>query len=55
MTLKLFLKNSKKPICFEIEKYDLVEQMYNDLMTRDIVKFGPVIFRREDFIYCVAE
>lgn len=52
--LKIYLKNRKKPLKTYADLSKL-EKLYELLRTRDIIKFGPIIFRREDFIYAVEE
>lgn len=55
MIIKVYLKTMKKPIVFELEKQTQYEEFYKQLMTCDIIKFGPIIFKRDDFIYSVIE
>lgn len=51
MKIKLYLKSSKKPIIL-IGK-NILDILYKEIRTSDMIKIGPVIFRREDFIYAV--
>lgn len=50
MKLELYIKNQKKPIVI-ISKTSKLNELYEMLRTKDIIQMGPVIFRREDFIY----
>lgn len=51
MKIELYLKNKKKPII--IIGKNILDVLYTELRTSDIIKLGPVIFRREDFVYAV--
>lgn len=51
--LEIYIRNKKKPIV--VIGKNLLDALYTDLRTCDIIKFGPIIFRREDFIYAVEE
>lgn len=54
MTLKVYLKSKRKPIEFEFDKSSIVDKFYEDLMTKDIIKLGQVVFRRDEFQYAVV-
>lgn len=54
MKLTIYIKNQKKPIVI-VKKSSLLEDLYHEIRTSDIIKIGPVIFRREDFIFATEE
>lgn len=55
MKIKLYLKNLRKPILFEVASEKYLDKIYEELMTHDIIKMGQVIFRRDEFLYIVVE
>ena len=53
--VKVFLRSCKKPLQLCRVTKTIYEQLYTDLMTKDVIKIGPLIFRRDDFIYASIE
>lgn len=53
--VKIFLKSMKQPLLFEVENDSSFEKLKKDLRTNDVIEFGPVVFRRDDFQYAVIE
>lgn len=54
-TVKVYLKSQRKPMLFDVSNTSIIDDFYSNLMTHDVIKFGPVIFRREEFLYAVIE
>lgn len=54
-TLYVYTYGKKKPFVFELDKASQLNDFYKELNTNDIVKYGPVIFKRSDFLYAVME
>lgn len=52
MEIKIYLKGVKKPLIFEIDEVQL-ESLYKQLLTRDVIKFGSLIFQRQDLLYII--
>lgn len=55
MELIIKLRNRKKDIVIELEKKSQFEEFYKEVETHDIVKFGPIIFNRDDLCYATLE
>ena len=57
MKIKIYIKNIKKPIVAVSDDDDLLEMLYRKLNNNeiDIIKVGPIIFKKEDFILAVEE
>ncbi len=53
--LDIYLKGVKKPIVLLLDTEKQLNDFYKELETHDIVKFGQVIFRRDEFLYCTME
>ena len=53
--LDIYLKGVKKPIVLLLDTEKQLNNFYKELETHDIVKFGQVIFRRDEFLYCTME
>lgn len=51
MIMKMYLRNIKKPLIFEVDHKDQLDKLYHLLMTQDIIKYGPVIFSRSEVVY----
>lgn len=56
MKIKIYIKNIKKPIV-AVGDDDLLEMLYRKLNNDDIdiIKVGPIIFKKEDFILAVED
>ena len=54
MKMTIYIKNQKKPVII-ISRKSMQDELYEMLRTKDIIKIGPVIFRREDFVYASEE
>ena len=50
VTLWVYLKSAKKPFIFEYENAEKID-LKQQLLTKDIIQIGPIIFRRDDFLY----
>lgn len=53
--LRIYLKEKKKPLILLLDTEKQLNDFYEELETHDIVKFGQVIFRRDEFLYCTME
>lgn len=53
--LDIYLKGVKRPIVLLLDTEKQLNDFYKELETHDIVKFGQVIFRRDEFLYCTME
>ena len=49
------LKNVRSKIVLTLDNERQVNDFYRELETHDIVKFGPLIFKREEFVYAIME
>lgn len=54
MKMMIYIKNQKKPVII-LSRKSIQDELYEMLRTKDIIKIGPVIFRREDFVYASEE
>ena len=55
MKIKIYIKNIKKPIV-AVGDDDLLDMLYKKLNNDDdIIKVGPIIFKKEDFILAVED
>ena len=52
--IKLYLKHRIRPLVIYANQRDLNE-LYKNLLTRDIIQIGPIIFKREDFKLIISE
>ena len=50
VTLKVYLKNKRKPFVFEYSREDQID-IKKQLLTQDVIQIGPVIFLRAEFEY----
>lgn len=50
-SIKLIVKLKSKTLSFELDSAKQIDEFYRLLETNDLVKFGPTIFRRDDFIF----
>ena len=53
--LHIHIKGVKRPIILELENDKQVDAFYRELETHDIVRFGQLIFRRDEFLYATME
>lgn len=50
-SIKLIVKLKSKTLSFELDSEKQIDEFYKVLETNDIVKFGPIIFKRDDFVF----
>lgn len=55
LTLNIYLKSRKKPLSIIINREAQMDEFYRELMTKDICRFGPLIFSRNDFLYATLD
>lgn len=53
--LRIYLKDVRRPIVLLLDTEKQLEDFYKELETHDIVKFGQVVFKRDEFLYCTME
>ena len=54
MKIKIYIKNIKKPIV-AVGDDDLLDILYKKLNNDDIIKVGPIVFKKEDFVLAVED
>ena len=53
--LHIHIKGVRRPIILELDTDKQVNEFYRELETHDIVRFGQLIFRRDEFLYATME
>lgn len=53
--LRIYLKGKRGPLVLLLDNEKQMNDFYKELETHDIVRFGQVIFKREDFFYATME
>lgn len=55
LVLKIYLKSKKQPIAIILDNIKQLDDFYHELLIKDIVKIGPLIFERSEFSYALLD
>lgn len=55
ITLKIKLKNKFQKFEIEFENKKYLEEFFEDLENKNIIKIGPIIFNKNDFKYAIIQ
>ena len=51
--IKLYLNSRKRPFTIELDNDKQIEELIEKVLTKEIVRFGLLSFRAEDFRYII--